>query len=504
VQAPVDPQEFPSPLVGFRKYFKDQKDTELFTVSGLPVGTRIRLAAMDDYNGVSYNASTAGGPFIRVGDRIDDPANGQPATIDVTINGYTGVYLPAVGNLTGVTFESADGSTLRDGFRYSEGNAVAVVIPGLADGDQYQAKVIVPPTAGSLDLTGTPIERVALPAPARIPDAIKTAAAKFTENAATPQQKIVALQQGLADQGFLSHGTEGEEASASGHGIDRLTRLVGDSQMVGDQEQFAPAMALMLRSLGIPARVVMGFAPKEPEPGESTVVHGSDVTAWVEVPFVGVGWVAFDPTPDDQRTAQVPDPEPEVAPRAQVLQPPPPPQPPQDAKTADVDQGNTDDRKDDDQNDQDESSDSILGALVVIGLWVGIPLLLVGGPIGLILWLKARRRTRRRTEPVMADRISGGWDQIVDRATDLGYRAARRRTRTETASDVDEHFGGATVVLARRADARVFGPEDIDEAETERFWADVDAAMLGLSAGQKRWRRWVANLSIGSLRRRRR
>jgi hypothetical protein len=104
----------------------------------------------------------------------------------------------------------------------------------------------------------------------------------------------------------------------------------------------------------------------------------------------------------------------------------------------------------------------------------------------------------------MADRISGGWDQIVDRATDLGYRAARRRTRTETASDVDEHFGGATVVLARRADARVFGPEDIDEAETERFWADVDAAMLGLSAGQKRWRRWVANLSIGSLRRRRR
>jgi hypothetical protein len=348
---------------------------------------------------------------------------------------------------------------------------------------------------------------VSLPAPQRVPDVIKTVAGKLTENATTPYEKVVALQKGLSEQGFLSHGTEGEDASASGHGVDRLVRLLGDTEMVGDQEQFAPAMALMLRSLGIPARVVMGFTPTAPDPTNATpdgrtVIHGSDVTAWVEVPFEGVGWVAFDPTPDDQRTTQQPDPQPEVAPRAQVLQPPPPPQPPQDAKTSDVDQGNTDDPKDD-EDKQDQNTNDILGVLTAIVIWGGIPLLIIGVPVGLILWTKARRRRRRRSAPVLSDRIAGGWDQIIDSATDLGYRSASRMTRTETAADVDSRLGASTALLARRADARVFGPDDIDEAEAERFWTDVDAALLGLSAGRSRWRRWRAALSTGSLRRRR-
>jgi len=500
VEAPFDPQEFPSPLVGFRKYFKDEKDAELFTVSGLPDGARIRLAVMDDYNGVTYNASTASGPFVRVGEEIDDPANGVPATIDVTIKDYQGVYLPEAGHLTGLTFESGDEQGLRDGFRYSGGNAVAVVVPGLATGDEYRASVIVPPSTDGMDLSSIPVDHIQLPVPARIPDVVKTAAGKFTENATTTYDKVAAIRKALADQGFLSHGTEGEEVSASGHGLDRLTRLLGDKEMIGDQEQFAPAMALMLRSLGIPARVVMGFSPKAPTADGPTVVHGSDVTAWVEVPFQGVGWVPFDPTPDDQRAAQQPDPQPEVAPRAQVLQPPPPPQPPQDAKSADVNQGDTDNRQD--NPDNTDESDSILGTILTVGLWVGIPLLLIGVPIGLILFSKARRRKRRRSAPVISDRISGGWDQIVDRAADLGFRPEQRLTRTETADEVDEHLGGATRVLARRADARVFGPENVDEAEAERFWADVDAALLGLNAGKSRWRRLRAAVSTVSLRHR--
>ena len=136
--------------------------------------------------------------------------------------------------------------------------------------------------------------------------------------------------------------------------MDRLTALVGAQAMVGDQEQFAPAMALMLRIQGIPARVVMGFAPEagaETSDGNAWTVRGSDATAWVEVPFQGFGWVAFDPTPDDQRIEQQPDPEPEVAPRAQVLQPPPPPQPPQEIATDDVDRGNADHDDDNSSND---------------------------------------------------------------------------------------------------------------------------------------------------------
>jgi hypothetical protein len=236
-----------------------------------------------------------------------------------------------------------------------------------------------------------------------------------------------------------------------------------------------------------------------PASGSAWTVHGSDATAWVEVPFAGVGWVAFDPTPDDQRIEQEPDPEPEVAPRAQVLQPPPPPQPPQEINTEDVDRGDSDHQDDNGQDSPDQDESRLLQTILVVTAWVGIPLLVIGGPIAAILGLKARRRRRRREAAVVADRFSGGWDQIMDVATDFGYRGSAGRTRSETAADLDATFGGSTALLARRADARVFGPEDLDDSDARLFWADVDAALLGMNSGRSRWRRARARISLRSL-----
>lgn len=514
VQPPFDPQQFQSPLVGFRKYFKEQRKAPLFSVTGLPAGARIRLAALDDYNGVTYATSGSVDPFRKVGDRITDDqvTPGATATaVDITIGDYRGVFLPIGGNLTGLTFDAGDTTRLQDAFRYSAGDATGVVTTGLTAGDAYRSQVLITPPATDLDLGATPIEQITLPAPGQIPDELKSLAGKLTEQAITPYEKVTAIQQGLADQGFLSHGTEGEEPSASGHGLDRLSALVGDKALVGDQEQFAPTMALMLRSLGIPARVVMGFTPDTgtdptgqgdsaaPTNGGDWTVRGSDATAWVEVPFDGVGWVAFDPTPDDQRIEQQPDPEPEVAPRAQVLQPPPPPQPPQEINSDDVDRGDADNQDENSQNDQDQDQSSLLQTILVITASIGMPLLIIGGPIALILWLKARRRRRRRDAALMADRFSGGWDQIIDVATDFGYHGGSGRTRSETAADLDATFGGSTALLARRADARVFGPENLDDAESRLFWADVDAAIIGMNSGRSRLRRMRARVSLRSL-----
>lgn len=62
-------------------------------------------------------------------------------------------------------------------------------------------------------------------------------------------------------------------------------------------QQFAGAMALMLRMSGIPARVVSGFAPGVPQSGGSYSVSDTDAHAWVEVLYPGIGWVTADPTP---------------------------------------------------------------------------------------------------------------------------------------------------------------------------------------------------------------
>ena len=63
-------------------------------------------------------------------------------------------------------------------------------------------------------------------------------------------------------------------------------------------QQFSGSMALMLRMVGIPSRVVAGFAPGRHDPERGLYeVRDFDAHSWVEVYFRGIGWVTFDPTP---------------------------------------------------------------------------------------------------------------------------------------------------------------------------------------------------------------
>jgi len=63
-------------------------------------------------------------------------------------------------------------------------------------------------------------------------------------------------------------------------------------------QHFAGAMALMLRYLGIPARVAAGFTSGKFDASSGTwTVTDRDAHAWVEVWFRGYGWLPFDPTP---------------------------------------------------------------------------------------------------------------------------------------------------------------------------------------------------------------
>lgn len=65
-------------------------------------------------------------------------------------------------------------------------------------------------------------------------------------------------------------------------------------------EYFASAMAVMLRTIGIPARLVNGFQTGSYNRfGKDFVVRARDAHSWVEVYFPGYGWVPFDPTPPD-------------------------------------------------------------------------------------------------------------------------------------------------------------------------------------------------------------
>ncbi len=87
-------------------------------------------------------------------------------------------------------------------------------------------------------------------------------------------------------------------------GADPLAHFLFDTK-AGHCEYFATAMAVMLRTLGIPSREVNGFLPGEYNDfGGDYIVRASDAHSWVEAYFPGTGWLTFDPTPpsNDERT----------------------------------------------------------------------------------------------------------------------------------------------------------------------------------------------------------
>jgi len=96
-----------------------------------------------------------------------------------------------------------------------------------------------------------------------------------------------------------------------GYTLDLLPKEVPDplanflfDRKKGHCEYFASAMAVMLRTLGIPSRVVTGFQSGVYNPiTRLQVVRASDAHSWVEAWINGHGWTTYDPTPPDPRAA---------------------------------------------------------------------------------------------------------------------------------------------------------------------------------------------------------
>ncbi|TAJ48212.1 MAG: transglutaminase domain-containing protein [Herbiconiux sp.] len=497
---PLDLHDYASPLVGFRSYVRDFKEESLFTVQGLPDGARIRLATLDAYDGIVYNVagdgSSGSGTFVRVSNDIANDVAGTPATLDFTLTGLDGVWIPDAGYLDSFTFTGDRASTLKDALHYNAATGVALDTEALAAGDSYTMDVVIPPTLNDEQLSDRKIGSEVVPRATGVPDDVSSLASEYLGDASTPIQQVRNIATGLSQNGFFSHGLEGEAVSRAGHGAERIASLLSATQMVGDDEQYAVAMALMVRSMGMPARVVMGFYP-DTYSGTSTNydITGDNLHAWVEVPFEGAGWVAFDPTPPKDQIPLEEAPKPKSNPKAQVLQPPPPPQQPAelppDIRTQDTD-----------QEEVKPDGFDFLPVLLIGGGLLAL-LIVVLGPLLLILSLKLRRRKRRRLAERPADRVSGGWDEIVDRAGDLGTPVAAGATRRDNAAALAEAYPEAPVVaVATRADTSVFGPGDPSAEEIDQYWTEVDVVVQNMAKSASWWKRFRAAWSIGSFVRR--
>ncbi len=133
--------------------------------------------------------------------------------------------------------------------------------------------------------------------PPGMPPLIRQLANDVTRQAPTRFEKAVALQ-----DWFRENFTYSLDRVPPGNGTDELVNFLSTEEggRTGYCEQFAAAMAVMARQLGIPARVAVGFlVPDEVEDGVFEY-SAHDLHAWPEVFIAGAGWVRFEPTPADR------------------------------------------------------------------------------------------------------------------------------------------------------------------------------------------------------------
>ncbi len=117
-------------------------------------------------------------------------------------------------------------------------------------------------------------------------------AKRLRAGARTPYGAVVAIETWLRSTGGFTY----DESPPSAGGLPPLAHFVSEGKR-GYCQHFAGAMALMLRFLGIPARVAGGFTSGKREGDDTWVVTDHNAHAWVEAWFPGYGWLAFDPTP---------------------------------------------------------------------------------------------------------------------------------------------------------------------------------------------------------------
>jgi Transglutaminase-like superfamily/TgpA N-terminal domain len=289
---PVDLSNAADPLDELPAWQRETK-TVMFTASvdqaWLNAPSNWRLISLDTYDGAEW---TSAAEATRAGDILSLPSGqsaallGPEVHVAVHLKALPGPWVPTTGVPTGVTpavfdFDPATSILVSSGTeanqvfdlagRLPQPSANALNGAGLASGESVAALTQVPSC---------------------FPASLRSLASKATARLGRPDQDAVAIEQELATTG----GFHLDAAATPGSNCARLSAMAQDH--VGTQEQFATAFALMVRSVGLPSRLAVGFTPGAIDrASKQTVVSAADVTVWPEVNLGPLGWVAFDPVP---------------------------------------------------------------------------------------------------------------------------------------------------------------------------------------------------------------
>ena len=503
ITPPFDPLQYPSPLSGFRNFTKKLATTELFAVAGVQAGQKIRMATLDSYDGQVWSVASPGtqtsgsGGFELLGRNIPEPSlftAGGSGKLTFTIDGYNDVWLPNAEYPSTLDFDRHTGVDPATTVRVNTVTGTTAVTSGVTRGLQYSVGVTLPSIPTDKDLAQIPAANLEMPPVTNVPDVVAAKAEEYAGTAKTTIQQLRTIERSLKTIGYLSHGLASDPVpSRAGEGADRMSELFSRQPMVGDEEQYTSAFALMARHLGYPTRVVMGFNPKVSSGNSSVVITGKNVTAWNEVAFKGVGWVPFYPTPTQTDAPQALTTKPKIEPQPQVRQPPTSNQK-QDEVLTPV--------KTSDKSQKDKKPSFVLpGWAWAVSGTIGILLLAVMGPLLIVAALKRRRRARRLLIGPPERRIAASWDEMIDRYSELGLGVPKRSTRAQVSQAIESQATEQCltvpiegfVSLATIVDTAVFSSQVVTDDAVEQAWRQTDAATKASLASAGWLRRRVAS-----------
>lgn len=281
-----------SPIVDLRKRLVNQSDTVLFTVRA-ERRAYWRLTALDVFDGRLWSSS---GRFSAAEGRLADFDASQVETSrrnrqEFDISSLAALWAPTA-------FKARSLGTTSGGLRWDPDSSTLITeADTTSDGLRYEVVSEAPEVdAVTLVDRGFPIEDGViggrhLALPADFPDVASDLARQVTSGADSRYEQARALQD------HFRSGYTYSLAVDSGNGDEALVDFLDSRE--GYCEQFAGAYAAMARSIGLPARVAVGFTPGDPDPEDPDLytVRGKHAHAWPEVWFPGVGWVPFEPTP---------------------------------------------------------------------------------------------------------------------------------------------------------------------------------------------------------------
>ncbi|MEU9651449.1 DUF3488 and transglutaminase-like domain-containing protein [Streptomyces sp. NPDC048110] len=336
--------------------------------------------------------------------------------------------------------------------------------------------------------------------PDSLPEVVSRTAREVTAGAANPYEQAVKLQEYFAVNGGFEYDTQVD----IGSGSEAIARFLKEKE--GFCVHFSFAMAAMARSLGIPARVAVGFAPGSPQADGSVSVGLRDAHAWPEVYFEGVGWTRFEPTPTrgstpaytitDRPGSTVPDPA--LPSRNSRTEP--------SAAPSESDVCSPQDKKLDACATESAAAVPVTGGdgpkwYALLG-WAlaGLVVLLI--PLTPMLWRLRVRAVRLgahgRGEADAGPHTLAVWQELMDTAWDLGILPEESQTTRKAAARVvrlGRLDAAAAAAVHRVADA----VEQVLYAPRPRLTAglteDVRLATAGLRATAGRAKRWRARLA---------